>query len=599
MTNIEIKNSKIDSKGSFAGSDFKSGDKVYEFARGKFISKNEVKNLPKYQQDRTEPVDGNTYEIMNEPACFFNHSCDPNIIEEVDDKKRIGYALKTIKKGDELTLDYRLSAFDDWELRCNCGASNCQGVIKGNFFSLPLDLQGKYLQYAPKFIQEKYKLRNFFKNKKITIMGLGLLGRGVGDALFLAEQGAELTITDLRDEKTLAPSLEKLKKYKGIKCTLGEHKFEDFENKDFILKAAGVPLDSVYIDHAKKNGIQIEMDASLFCELLSKNVTVVGVTGTRGKSTTTHLIFHILKTAGKKVWLGGNVRDMATLPLISEVSENDFVVLELDSWQLQGFGDAGISPHVGVFTNFMPDHLNYYHGDLDRYFADKANIFKFQSEDDVIICGEEVAGHIQEQNPKGKIVIASAKNVTKDWNLQIPGEHNRANSACAIEVARALSIDEESIRNGVETFRGVEGRLQLVKEIEGVQIWNDNNATTPEATIAALKALAPRPVVLIMGGADKGIDMSLLVNIVPGSTKKVVLLPGTGTERLLSEYKFQARDIERVESLKEALEVALASATEGDALLFSPAFASFGPPPRGFKNEYERNDQFMDIVKNL
>src|SRR3989338_9057534 len=187
--------------------------------------------------------------------------------------------------------------------------------------------------------------REFFKKKKITVIGLGLLGRGLGDAIFLAEHGAELTVTDLRDAKTLAPSLAKLKKFKNIKYTLGEHKLEDFRNRDFIVKAAGVALDSPYILEAQKNGIPVEMDASLFAKLMPKGVTLVGITGTRGKSTTTALIYDILSSAAplqrgstessrgrgavRRIFKAGNLVPEATLPLLKKVKSGDIVVLEL------------------------------------------------------------------------------------------------------------------------------------------------------------------------------------------------------------------------------------------------------------------------------
>src|SRR3990167_5586286 len=197
------------------------------------------------------------------------------------------------------------------------------------------------------------KIKNYFKGKKITIMGLGLLGRGVGDAKFLEKNGADLLVTDLKSKKELKVSLDRLKKYKKIKYILGRHRFQDFRDKDMILKAAEVPLNSPFIMEAKKNNISIEMDASLFAKLAAlstSNVDMIGITGTRGKSTVTHLIYAILNEAFKKtkrkVYLGGNVKGLATLPLLKKVKENDTVVMELDSWQLQGFGDSKISPHI-------------------------------------------------------------------------------------------------------------------------------------------------------------------------------------------------------------------------------------------------------------
>src|SRR3989344_99253 len=211
-------------------------------------------------------------------------------------------------------------------------------------------------------MESNYK--DYFKSKKITIIGLGLLGRGINDAIFLAECGTKLTITDLRGPEMLAISIKKLKKFKNISYTLGHHDLKDFEDRDLILKAASVPIDSIYIRHAREKGIPIEMDASLFVRLLSPersdggqvlfspNVTVVGVTGTRGKTTTSSMIFEILKKyyrgKRKKVYLAGNIQDTATLPLVKKVKRGDIVVLELDSWQLQGFGDSKISPHIAV-----------------------------------------------------------------------------------------------------------------------------------------------------------------------------------------------------------------------------------------------------------
>jgi len=178
------------------------------------------------------------------------------------------------------------------------------------------------------------KIKNYFKGKKITIMGLGLLGRGVGDAKFLEKNGADLLVTDLKSKKELKVSLDRLKKYKKIKYILGRHRFQDFRDKDMILKAAEVPLNSPFIMEAKKNNISIEMDASLFVKIISVwtlNVQVIGVTGTKGKSTITHLIYTILKEAFKKtkrkIYLGGNVKGLATLPLLKKIKQNEIAIV--------------------------------------------------------------------------------------------------------------------------------------------------------------------------------------------------------------------------------------------------------------------------------
>jgi UDP-N-acetylmuramoylalanine--D-glutamate ligase len=213
-----------------------------------------------------------------------------------------------------------------------------------------------------------------FKGKKITLMGLGLLGRGVGDAEFLAACGAELIVTDLKTAQELAPSIERLKKFDNIIYHLGGHQLEDFEDRDMVIRASNAPLDSPFIADAREHGIPVEMDASLFAKL--SPATIVGITGTRGKSTVTHLIYEMARSAGKNPFLGGNERGTATLPLLLKTDGASTIILELDSWQLQGFEDARASPHISVWTNFLPDHMNYYKGDMDRYFEDKAAISK-------------------------------------------------------------------------------------------------------------------------------------------------------------------------------------------------------------------------------
>lgn len=446
----------------------------------------------------------------------------------------------------------------------------------------------------------KENWQTYFAGKKITMMGLGLLGRGINVAKFLAQQGANLTVTDLKPKERLEASLEELRPYeKQITYVLGEHRLEDFANCDLVIKAAGVPLDTPYIETAHKNNVPVEMDASLFTQLAPEGVSVIGITGTRGKSTTTHLIYHILQMAGKTVYLGGNVRGLATLPLLEKVKTGDYVVMELDSWQLQGFGEAKISPRVSVFTNLMMDHMNYYKGDMERYFEDKANIFLFQKSDDTLVMTKEIGEKIKEkygQKIRGKIVKIGITNFPADWKLLLPGEHNRVNAALAIAVGRALGIADTSIKQAVESFQAVEGRLQFLGEKNGTKVYNDNNATTAEATVAGLEAVAKgRNVVLIMGGSDKGLNMDSLVSTINQCCRAVVLLSGTGTETIRDQIMALPNlVIEEDEKLEETIKKAIKIAKKNDVILFSPAFASFS---KYFENEYQRNDLFVKEIK--
>lgn len=435
-----------------------------------------------------------------------------------------------------------------------------------------------------------------FRGKKITVMGLGLLGRGIGDAKYLAECGAELIVTDLKPREKLAESVAQLEKFPNITFVLGEHRLEDFCDRDFILKAAGVPLDSPYIAEAKKNNIPVRMSADLFAEI--SGIPIIGVTGTRGKSTVTHMLYAILKEARKRVLLGGNVRDVSNLALLPEVTTSHTAVLELDSWQLHGFGETKISPHIAVFTTFYLDHLNYYKNDLDAYLADKANIFLYQKPEDTLIIGKQCAPAIIEKygdKIESKIIVADELKLPDTWTPKIPGMHNRYNAALALAAARALGIPDEINRRAIESFTSVPGRLEFIAEKNGVKIYNDTTSTTPEATNVAITALSDvgrttSYIILIMGGTDKGLNMNTLLAKLP-EMKRVILLAGSGTDRI----KDQLPNAAVYENIEGAVAEAFKAAESEDIILFSPAFASFGM----FKNEYDRGDQFVALVKKF
>ncbi len=434
-------------------------------------------------------------------------------------------------------------------------------------------------------------------------MGLGLLGRGVGDVAFMASSGADLIVTDLKSKEELAESLKKLKRFKNIKYILGEHRLQDFESRDMILKAAGVPLNSSYIAHAMKKGIPIEMSASLFSKL--SEMMIVGVTGTRGKSTVTHMIAHALKFSGVKFILGGNILGVSNLSLLPKAKNAKIALFELDSWQLQGFAESKISPHISVFTTFFPDHLNYYDGNMEKYFEDKSAIFKYQKKGDALIVGPQALPFIKTFIKKrgGKIsshIIKPPMKLPKGFSISIPGAHNQYNASLAIDALRALGLKDPLIKKALKSFKGVEGRLELVRAVKGIKYYNDTTATTPEATIAALKALASsknggKKIILIMGGSDKALDMKPLIKILERYSKAVILLSGSGTEivkPIISRLKVFAGEFP---NLKDSLDKARELAKKGDVILFSPAFASFGM----FKNEFDRGEQFIKLVERL
>lgn len=437
-------------------------------------------------------------------------------------------------------------------------------------------------------------------------MGLGLLGRGIGDANFLARYGADLIVTDIKTAEDLKESVDAINQFPNITFHLGGHAHEDFTDRDLILKGAGVPLKNEFITTARVAGVPVDMSASLFARIA--NIPMIGVTGTRGKSTVTHLLHSILKEDGRSVILGGNVKGVSNLSLLDDVTDDSIGVFELDSWQCQGLGEersldhprvtqGPISPSIAVFTTFMQDHLIYYGGDIDAYLKDKANIFLFQNPSDILVIGKQALPALApyKRQIRSHVIVADETDVPKTWKTKLLGTHNKYNIGVAIRAAQALGVDDEVIRTAVENMSQIPGRLEHIRTVGGVEVYNDTNATTPEATVKALEALDEnnkRNIILIAGGYDKGIDASVLVEAIRAHAKTVVLIPGTGTEKLKTQLG-KIDGASEVPTLKEAFDVAIDVAHAGDRVVLSPAYASFGM----FKNEYDRGEQFNEIVK--
>lgn len=449
-------------------------------------------------------------------------------------------------------------------------------------------------------------------------MGLGLYkdGSGISATRFLLDGGAKVTVTDLKSADQLAAQIKRLGKAADkINFVLGRHQESDFENADLIVKNPGVPNTSKYLAIAVKNKIPIETDISLFFQLVDRK-RIIGITGTRGKSTTTTLIYEILKSVDRRAVLGGNITK-SPLAQMPEVAKGGPVVLELSSWMLESLAPHKISPYIAVFTNIYPDHLNTYNGIAD-YAAAKENIFLGQNIQDWTIlnrdnpftkkCGAKTPGRrmwfslkeFSEENGcfvRGKNIYCrlngEEKMILPLADIKIPGEHNRANILAAISVAMAYGAPAVTIRKAVKNFKGVPNRLELLRTIGGVKYYNDTTSTTPEATMAALRALGGKKknIILIAGGSDKGLDFKALAKEIKKYCRRVALFNGTGTEKLKKLISF----VGKVGSMKEAVELAKKSAKRGDVILLSPACTSFGM----FDNEFDRGDQFRKIVNSL
>jgi len=368
---------------------------------------------------------------------------------------------------------------------------------------------------------------------------------------------------------------------------------------DILFRSPGWPIDCSGIQSALRVGVKLSSPIKLFFELCpTKNI--IGVTGTKGKGTTASLIYEILRAAGKKVWLGGNI-GVAPFAFIDKIKKTDWIVLELSSFQLE---DITASPHIAVITNLYPEHLApadpnnpNYHQTLEKYWAAKWNIVKYQKRGDYSIFNFQFS--ILKQFP---IFNSQTKaKVTYFKKSELPskliGEHNKENIAAAVAVAEIAGVKLEDVKRAVVNFKGLPHRLELVRELDGVEYYDDSFATAPESTIIALKSFS-QPVIVLLGGADKGTDFKGLALEVKKRCKFVVLLDGKATPRIKKELEkagFSGDKMKLVNNIEEAVAAARQQASGGDVILLSTACASFGM----FKNYKERGDLFKKEVFNV
>jgi len=469
-------------------------------------------------------------------------------------------------------------------------------------------------------------------------MGLGLHGGGLQSARFLLKRGAEVTVTDLRDEKTLAPSIEELDKIcaelgrQSVRYVLGKHEIDDFKKAGIVIKNPGVKPDSPYLQASK----QIETDISLF--LNESKARLFAVTGSKGKSGTASALHWILSKDRKKgnAFLGGNIT-VSPLTFLDETGKDDDVVLELSSFQLGDLknyvnseGDALLKPAVAVLTAIMPDHLDRY-ASMDEYISDKRIIYKGQDENDVTVASDDEWGKSFRDQTKARPLVWSRVKLNEGqsggWidsggsglarlynfkgipeeiteivprEIQIPGAHQKITMLSAALSVFALGAEAETIRGALSEFRGIEHRLEFFHTAKGARYYNDSAATIPEAACACIEALTENAsinsgLILVTGGTDKNLDYSSLAKTAK-KAKAVVLLAGTGSEKL-------SRLLEKegvpffgpFDNLDKAVICAAEKAESGDSVALSPGCASFGM----FLNEFDRGRKWKEAVLRL
>ncbi len=460
------------------------------------------------------------------------------------------------------------------------------------------------------------------RGKQVLVMGLGVHGGGLGVTKWLVNQGANVTVTDLKSAQELKPTLDALRNL-PIQYHLGGHVDADFMNADLIVRNPGVPRESRYLQIARERNIPVEMEMGLFFERLPRGAAqAIGITGTKGKTTTTLMVGAMLKNANPKTVVAGNLR-VSALELLDKIDSETPVVLELSSWQLEAFETHPISPHVAAITNISADHLNRYPS-LGAYAEAKAIIFRHQQPSDFTVLNFDNR-ILTQYGPRvtSKLVWTSARrNLTQGafldrnalvwrWGgqrskiidvheLRVPGMHNIENALVAIAVASLWGAAPEQITAALEDFRGVEHRQELVRELHGVRWINDTTATAPAATIAAIQTFAPTAsgIVLLAGGSEKNLEFDEMAKVIAEHVRQVILLEGEATEKIAQALvRAGSKDLiaGTYNDLQSAVERAKQIAKEGQVVLLSPGCASFGM----FANEFERGIKFKELVNQL
>lgn len=427
----------------------------------------------------------------------------------------------------------------------------------------------------------------------VLILGLGQYpkGSGVSAALYFAKQGHSVLATDLKTKEQLKDNVKTLSAFKHVSFHLGGHDAKDIRWADLIVRGPSVRSDSKEMLLARKLGKETTSDLGLF--LKHCPCPVIGVTGTRGKSTTTAMIHAILEASGKwrKAWLGGNIL-ISPLTFLSRVKANDIVVLEMSSFQLEALGDAGISPQIAVWTNLMRDHLNMYPS-MVEYGEAKAQIFRHQRENDMVFLNSDSFFDSFAEQAPGHVTRV----LEQRFRLAILGEHNQINASFAAAVAKYLGIKAADIKKALHAFKGLPNRIEVIAQKGGVTFVNDTTATTPDGARAALECFPMkkgRQIHHIMGGADKELlfeDFSAYLKKRPDVS--VYLLAGTAHEKIVQAFTSSKKLYIDCANLDEAFVAIKLAVKKGDIVLLSPACASFGL----FKNEYHRGEEFKKRVK--
>jgi UDP-N-acetylmuramoylalanine--D-glutamate ligase len=437
-------------------------------------------------------------------------------------------------------------------------------------------------------IDIRERIRADWTGRRVTLMGLGRHGGGVGAAKYLAAAGARLTISELAGADELAESLAALRGLPIHAVHCGGHDPRDFVETDCVVVNPAVRPDHPLLPLARASGARITSEIELFLDVCPARV--IGVTGSNGKSTTATMLHEILSAAGLRTWLGGNI-GTSLLDRAETMSADDWVVLELSSFQLAHLSDAAPAVEIAVVTNCTPNHLDW-HANFSDYEAAKRRLLR-------------AAGTLAILNPHDPISSGwkqqTAAKCRPSWplaaigNLAVDGDHNRQNAALAAAAAEAAGVSESIIRGALSSFRGLRHRLQGVGDVAGRRFYNDSKATSPAASAAAAAAL-DGPLWLVAGGVSKNAPLEEWAARVVERTSGAAVFGAAGKALAESLCAMRADfNVMRFNALAEAVAWCWRQSKVGDAILLSPACASFDQ----FSDFEARGDAFCAWVGAL
>jgi UDP-N-acetylmuramoylalanine--D-glutamate ligase len=462
-----------------------------------------------------------------------------------------------------------------------------------------------------------------YDGMRVTVMGLGRFGGGVGVTRFLAGRGARVLVTDLEPAEKLADSVAALRDLLEdgkVTLRLGGHVEEDFAQVDLVVANPAVKPGHPLLQSALRRGVSVTTEIGLLVRELPDRRRVIGVTGSAGKSTTTAMIGHILERrkaeppeappeAGR-VWVGGNLGG-SLLPVVGEIAAGDIVVLELSSFMLHYLRALQWSPAVAVVTNLSPNHLDW-HGTLAEYRHAKQAILDFQGEEDWAVLGPDTDGF--SPKAKGVVRIGADEHETEAValrDLALPGAHNRVNARTAAAAVSAMTgCAPTEVLSALADFRGLPHRLQWVAQQRGVRFFNDSKSTTPESAIRAIESFPPGSVHVILGGYDKGSDLRTLAATAAARCRAIYTIGVTGESiAALTEQWVSCKDatgdrsentpsqaqVVRCQTLAAAVRALSERVEDGEVALLSPGCASWDQ----FENYEQRGSAFVAAVQAL